>query len=86
LPPAGSFFYHSIEQGNILVDEKFGFRENISTETAIFTFLNKVLLSLNNKILVGGLFCDLQKEFDSVNHNIYYKKWSFMGFQVYQSN
>jgi hypothetical protein len=31
--------YEHLNTNNILVDEQFGFRENLSTETAIFTFL-----------------------------------------------
>jgi len=30
---------------------------------AIYTLINNILLSLNTKTLVGGLFCDLQKAF-----------------------
>jgi len=45
---------------NILVKEQFGFRTNSSTEIAACILIYNVLSSLNNKLLVGGLFCDLQ--------------------------
>jgi hypothetical protein len=32
--------------------------------------VNKVLSSLNNKIIVSGLFCDLQKAFNCINYDI----------------
>jgi hypothetical protein len=56
--------YHHLASNNILVNEQFGFRCNSSTEIAIYTLINNILSSLNNRIIVGELFCDLQKAFD----------------------
>jgi hypothetical protein len=41
--------------------EQYGFRKNYSMETAIFNLLNNILQALNDKKLVGGIFCDLTK-------------------------
>jgi hypothetical protein len=36
-------------------------------------------LSLNERKIVGGLFCDLEKAFDSVNYDILLSKMRFYG-------
>jgi len=46
---------------------------------AVYTLINNILLSLNTKILVGGLFCDLQKAFDRVNYDKLLSKMKFYG-------
>jgi hypothetical protein len=55
---------------NILVHEQYGFRTHSSTEKAAFTLINSILTAMNNNLIVGGLFCDLQKAVDCVNQKI----------------
>ena len=68
-----------LTRNNLLISNQYGFRANHSTEQAIFTLLHSVLESMNKKQMVGGVFCDLQKAFDTVNHTILLKKIQFYG-------
>ena len=81
----GKLIYVRIQKhliiNDILTPHQFGFRANYSTEYAMFTFTNAVLEALNNKQMVGGVFCDLKKAFDSVNHLILLNKLQFYGIQ-----
>jgi hypothetical protein len=61
---------HYLQTNNIVVPEQFGFRKGISTENAAFRRTDSVLKSLNQKMHVGGIFCDLAKAFDCVDHEI----------------
>jgi hypothetical protein len=61
------------------VDEQFGFRTSSSTEKASYKLTDKILNVLNNRMMVGGIFYDLQKAFDCVNHNILLTKLEFYG-------
>ena len=68
-----------LSDNNILVGDQCGFREKLSTETAIYTLLNNVLSSFDRRNIVGGLFCNLQKAFDCVNYKILSAKMKFYG-------
>jgi hypothetical protein len=59
-----------IETNNILAVEQFGFRTSSSTEKAPYKLTDDILNALNNRMMVGGIFCDLQRAFNCVNHNI----------------
>ena len=52
----------------LLVENQYGFQKGLATENAIFKLLNEILNSLNNKMKIGSVVCDLQKVFKSVNH------------------
>jgi hypothetical protein len=53
---------------NTLAHKQHGFRTELSTDSATHDLINTILSALNNKLVVGGLFCDLIKAFDCVNH------------------
>lgn len=54
----------------ILTDHQFGFRPKRSTEMAIYNVVNYIMDQLDNKDKVAGLYFDLSKAFDTVDHNI----------------
>ena len=64
---------------NILVQEQYGFRIHSSPKQAAFTLINSILTAMNDNQMVGGIFCDLQKVFDCVNHKILLQKLELYG-------
>jgi len=73
--------YQHINQNNILATKQYGFRNNSSTEKTSFKLINEILLAFNYKLTVDGIFCDLEKTFDSVNHDILLSKCEFYAFR-----
>ena len=70
---------HNLMSNNILINEEFGFHDNVSTSSAIFKLIETIFNAWNNKEYVMGLFCDLTKAFDSVSHELLILKLEFHG-------
>jgi hypothetical protein len=60
----------NIDVNNILVEEQFGFGLSVSTDKSFYRLIDELLNALHNKMIVGGIFCDLQKAFDCVNQKV----------------
>ena len=63
-----------IKKNKILTQHQYGFRENRSTELAIIELTNKLTKAIDNGDFTIGIFLDLSKAFDTINHRILIKK------------
>ena len=69
-----------LSQNNVLYRFQSGFRKNHFTGSCL-TFLNdKILQGFDSGLYTGMILIDLQKAFDTINHNILLEKMSLMGF------
>jgi hypothetical protein len=75
-----------LKANNILALDQFGFRNGISTENAAFILTDCILKSLNQKMHVGGIFCNLAKVFDCVNLEILLTKLCYFGIKGPMAN
>ena len=78
--------YAFLEQYKCIYDLQFGFRENHSTNHAIISIIQKIQNAIQNNKLAIGVFIDLQKAFDTVNHSILLEKLNHYGISDISNN
>ena len=71
--------YNFLDKFKILHDSQYGFRPNRSTIDAIIDCTEQIKDALENKKDALGLFLDLSKAFDTLDHSILLKKLSLYG-------
>ena len=66
-------------QNNILSDNQFGFRHNLSTYMALLKLTDKISKELNNKQYSIGILLHFFKAFDTIIHDTLVDKLSYYG-------
>ena len=74
-----SLLNRHLELQHLLCDEQYGFRSKRSTSIAIFNYLKNIINDINNRKIVGAMYMDFSKAFDSINHGKLKNKLKDMG-------
>ena len=68
-----------LDKNNILYENQSGFRKAYSTDTCLINLTDQIKLDMSKGLYVGMVLIDLQKAFDTVDHEILCKKLKSMG-------
>jgi len=71
--------FQFLTNNNLLFASQYGFRKYYSTELGILEFQNRIISHIQNKEHCLGLFLDLSKAFDSLQHDILLRKLQHYG-------
>ena len=59
-----------IDKHLLLSDNQYGFRSNRSTSLALLELVEKITKSIDDGKYTIGIFIDIKKAFDTIDHNI----------------
>ncbi len=68
-----------IKTNKIIYKGQYGFRENHSTSLALMELVEDITLNMDDNMKTAGVFIDLKKVFDTIDHTILIKKLSHYG-------
>ena len=66
--------YSFLADHNIIFKKQYGFMEKNSTYMALIDFVDKIASNIDNKKHSIGIFLDLSKAFDTIDHQILLRK------------
>ena len=78
--------YSFLEESQCIYSLQFGFRKKHSTDHALIEITETIRQALDNRNFACGIFVDLQKAFDTVNHDILISKLEHYGIRNQANN
>ena len=73
-----------LTENNIFYRYQSGFCRNHSTDTSLSYLTDKILTGFDSGLLTGMILIDLQKAFETINHDILLKNCLLLDFLIAQ--
>jgi hypothetical protein len=68
-----------LQENGVLTETQYGFRKGKCLEIAVQAFVEKIQEALDNRVHSVGIFTDLMKAYDTLNHKVLLDKLSLYG-------